>query len=48
VAGDVEALASAYTELELLVGPDDSPVPLLESMRIHAEAAADWALDGDR
>ena len=40
-----EALASACTELELLVGPGDSPLPLLESMRIHAEAAADWALD---
>jgi aspartate racemase len=39
-----EALASACTELELLVGPDESPLPLLESMRIHAEAAADWAL----
>jgi aspartate racemase len=39
-----EALASACTELELLVGPDDSPLPLLESMRIHALAAADWAL----
>ena len=39
-----EALASACTELELLVGPGDSPLPLLESMRIHALAAADWAL----
>ncbi len=41
-----DALASACTELELLVGPDDSPLPLLESLRIHAEAAADRALDG--
>jgi aspartate racemase len=40
-----QALASACTELELLVGPDDSPLPLLESLRIHAEAAADLALD---
>lgn len=39
-----EALASSCTELELLVGPTDSPLPLLESLRIHAEAAADWAL----
>ena len=39
-----EALASACTELELLVGPGDSPLPLLESMRIHALSAADWAL----
>ena len=42
----VDALASACTELELLVGPDDSPLPILESLRIHAEAAADRALDG--
>ena len=39
-----DALASACTELELLVGPEDSPLPILESLRIHAEAAADWAL----
>lgn len=45
-AGGAEALASACTELEMLVGPGDSPIPLLESMRIHAEAAADWALAG--
>jgi len=43
-AGSV-ALASSCTELELLVGPADSPLPLLESMRIHALAAADWALE---
>lgn len=42
----VDALASACTELELLVGPDDSPLPILESLRIHAEAAADRALGG--
>ena len=30
---------------ELLVGPDDSPLPILESLRIHAEAGADWALE---
>jgi aspartate racemase len=42
--GGADAVASACTELELLVGPDDSPVPLLESLRIHAEAAADLAL----
>jgi aspartate racemase len=40
----VDALASACTELELLVGPEDSPLPILESLRIHAEAAADFAL----
>lgn len=44
-ADGAEAIASACTELELLVGPGDSPLPLLESLRIHAEATADYALD---
>jgi aspartate racemase len=39
-----EAIVLACTEIELLLGPDDSPVPLLDSMRVHAEAAADAAL----
>lgn len=39
-----EAVASACTEIELLVGPGDSPLPILPSLRIHAEAAADRAL----
>jgi len=43
-ADGAEAIASACTELELLVGPEDSPLPLLESLRIHAEAAAELAL----
>ena len=47
-ASGSEALASSCTELELLVGPPDSPLPILESLRIHAEEAADWALgEGD-
>jgi aspartate racemase len=41
-----EAVVLACTEIGLLVGPDDSPLPLLDSMRVHAEAAADLALDG--
>ena len=28
----------------LLVGDDDSPLPLIDSMRVHAEAAAELAL----
>ena len=31
-------------ELELLLGPDDSPVPLLPSARLHVTAAVDAAL----
>lgn len=39
-----EAVILGCTEIELLVGPGDSPVPILDSMRIHAEAAVGIAL----
>jgi aspartate racemase len=32
------------TEIGLLVGAGDASVPLFDTARIHAEAAADWAL----
>ena len=32
------------TEIELLIGQDDSPVPLFRTTAIHATAAADFAL----
>lgn len=32
------------TEIELLVGPQDSPVPVFPTTRLHAEAAVDAAL----
>lgn len=31
-------------EIELLVGADDSPLPVFDTTRIHAEAAVDLAL----
>jgi aspartate racemase len=34
------------TEIGLLVGEGDAAVPLFDTARIHAEAAADWALTG--
>jgi aspartate racemase len=34
------------TEIGLLVGEGDATVPLFDTARIHAEAAADWALAG--
>ncbi len=39
-----EAVVLGCTEIELLVGPDDSPVPVLPTTRLHAEAAVDAAL----
>ena len=41
-----EAVVLGCTEIGQLVGPEDSPLPLLDSMRVHAEAAADLALRG--
>lgn len=45
VAG-AEAVVLGCTEIELLVGQDDSSLPLLDSMQVHAEAAAALALGG--
>ena len=39
-----DAVVLGCTEIGQLVGPEDSPLPLLDSMRVHAEAAADLAL----
>lgn len=39
-----QAVVLACTEIELLVRPEDSPLPLLDSMRTHAEAAARLSL----
>jgi len=40
-----DAVALACTEIPLLVGPDDSPLPTLDSTRLLAEAAVRAALD---
>jgi aspartate racemase len=42
-----EAVVLGCTEIELLIRAEDSPIPLLDSMRVHAEAAVAAAL-GDR
>lgn len=39
-----EAVVLGCTEIELLVGADDSSVPVLPTTRLHAEAAVDTAL----
>ncbi len=40
-----DAVALACTEIPLLVGPDDSPLPMLDSTRLLASAALRAALD---
>jgi aspartate racemase len=42
-----EAVVLGCTEIELLVGPEDAPLPLLPSMRTHAEAAVAASLGQD-
>jgi aspartate/glutamate racemase len=40
--------AQGITRIGLLVKPADSPVPVFDTTRIHAEAAVEWALsDGE-
>ena len=41
-----DSIALACTEIPLLVGPDDSPLPTLDSTRLLASAALSRAIDG--
>jgi aspartate racemase len=46
LAGEgAEAVILGCTEIGLLVKDEDSPIPLFDTTRIHAEAAVDWALE---
>ncbi|MFG2843644.1 aspartate/glutamate racemase family protein [Kitasatospora sp. NPDC048296] len=46
VAAGAEGIILGCTEIELLVRPEDSPVPVFPTTRLHAEAAVATALDG--
>jgi aspartate racemase len=46
VARGAQGAILGCTEIGLLIGEADAPVPLFDTARIHAEAAADWALAG--
>lgn len=46
VARGAQGAILGCTEIGLLIGEGDAPVPLFDTTRIHAEAAADWALAG--
>ena len=39
-----EGVLLGCTEIDLLVGPDDCPVPVFDTTRLHAERAVDLAL----
>lgn len=45
VDAGAEGVVLGCTELGLLVGPDDSPVPLLDTTRLHVEAGVALALE---
>lgn len=45
VARGAQGVILGCTEIGLLVGEGDATVPLFDTTRIHAEVAADWALD---
>ncbi|WP_091554987.1 aspartate/glutamate racemase family protein [Micromonospora pattaloongensis] len=40
-----QGVIAGCTEIELLIGEDDLPVPMFPTARIHAEAAVKFALD---
>ena len=44
VGNGAEGIILGCTEISLLVGPEDSSVPLFDTTQIHAEAAVDYAL----
>jgi len=44
VDAGAEGVIYGCTEIELLVGPEDSPVPVFPTTRLHVEAAVDRAL----
>lgn len=46
VAAGAEGVVLGCTEIELLIGPADSPVPVFPTARLHAQAAVDTALAG--
>ncbi len=40
-----EGMILGCTEIALLVGPEDAPVPVFDTTRLHARYVAEWALD---
>lgn len=47
VARGAEAIVLGCTEIMLLIGADDSPVPLFDTTALHAAAAVELALSAD-
>ena len=47
IATGANGVILGCTEIGLLIGPDDSPVPVFDKTSIHAQAAVDFALAVD-
>jgi aspartate racemase len=47
VARGSEGVILGCTEIGLLLGPSDAAVPLFDTARIHAEKAAEYALESE-
>lgn len=43
VAAGAEGIILGCTEIELLIGEEDSPVPIFPTARLHTTAAIEWA-----
>jgi aspartate racemase len=43
-----EGILLGCTEIDLLVGPSDSPVPVFDTTRLHVRKAVDLALEAKR
>jgi aspartate racemase len=41
-----QAIVAGCTEFSLIFGPSESPVPVFDTLGLHAEAALDLALEG--
>ena len=44
IEAGAEGIILGCTEIALLVGPDDAPVPLFDTTRLHARSAARWTM----
>jgi aspartate racemase len=44
VSAGAQGVILGCTEIELLIGPDDSPIPVFATTRLHVEAALDASL----
>jgi len=47
-AEGAQAVILGCTELTMLIGPADSPLPVFDTTALHAAAAVDWILEDER